>query len=308
MELRHLRYFTAVAEEQNVTRAAARLHVSQPPLSRQIRDLEEELGVELFKRTAKSLELTEAGKLFLNEARAVLLRYDQAVQAVRAMAKGARGQVRVGYAPSLTVEILPAALKLFEQEHPGTRVALHDCSIEECGRRLLERKLDVALGVRPAGRMGRQLVFEKLAGYPLCCAVAASHPLARKRAVPERQIKQERLIGYSREEYPEYHAWLREIFRPFGFDPVVAEEHDSVTSLMAAVEAGKGIAIAPSSLRCLAGPRLRLLPIQPSLPPIVVGVMHVPPLSQAGAQFIAAAKQACAAVVNRAVDKPRLGP
>ena len=291
MELRHLRYFTAVAEEQNVTRAATRLHVSQPPLSRQIRDLEEELGVELFKRTAKSLVLTEAGKIFLNEARAVLLRSDEAVQAVRAVAKGARGQVKVGYAPSLTVQILPKALKLFEQDHPGTRVALHDLSTEECGRMLLERKLDVALGVKPSGRIWRGVVFEKLAECPLYCAVAASHPLARKKAIPAGQIKGERLIGYSRDEYPEYHSWLKEIFRPFGFDPVVAEEHDSVTSLIAAVEAGRGIAIAPSSLRCMAGPRLKLLPIQPQLPPVVVGVMYLPPLSPIGQQFVAAVKQ-----------------
>ncbi|HUD48893.1 MAG TPA: LysR substrate-binding domain-containing protein [Candidatus Baltobacteraceae bacterium] len=292
MELRHLRYFAAVAEEQNVTRAAARLHVSQPPLSRQIRDLEEELGVELFKRTAKSVELTEAGKIFLNEARAVLLRSQQAVQAVRAVATGSRGQVQVGYAPSLTVEILPRALKLFEQEHPGTRVALHDCSTEEYGRKLVERKIDVALGVRPAGRMWRGVVFDKLATYPIFCAVAASHPLAKKRAVSARQIKDERLIGYSRDEYPEYHAWLRDIFRPFGFESVVAEEHDSVTSLIAAVEAGRGLAIAPSPLRCLAGPRLRLLPFRPSLPPLIMGVMYVPPLSQRGEQFVSAVKAA----------------
>jgi DNA-binding transcriptional LysR family regulator len=290
MELRHLRYFTAVAEEQNVTRAAARLHVSQPPLSRQIRDLEEELGVELFKRTAKSLVLTEAGKLFLNEARAVLLRSDEAIQAVRAVAKGAGGQVRVGYAPSLSVEILPKALKLFEQENPGARVALHDCSTEECGRMLLERKLDVALSVKLAGRPWRGVVFEKLASYPLCCAMAASHPLAAKKTIPARQIKDERLIGYSREEYPEYHAWLRITFQPYGFDPVVAEEHDSVTSLIAAVEAGRGVAIAPLSLRCLAGPRLKLLPIQPALPPLVMGVMYLPPLSKPGERFVAAVK------------------
>src|SRR5579863_6215004 len=101
MELRHLRYFIVVAEEQNVTRAAARLHVSQPPLSRQIRDLEEELGVALFKRTAKSVELTAAGKIFLTEARAILQRSNEAVQTVRAVASVGRGQVRVGYAPSL---------------------------------------------------------------------------------------------------------------------------------------------------------------------------------------------------------------
>jgi DNA-binding transcriptional LysR family regulator len=293
MELRHLRYFTAVAEEQNVTRAAARLHVSQPPLSRQIRDLEEELGVQLFKRTAKSLQLTEAGKLFLNEARAVLLRSDEAVQAVRAVAQGTRGQVRVGYAPSLTVEVLPKALKLFEQQHPGTRVALHDLSTEECGRMLLERKLDVALGVKPSGRLARGLNFAKLAEYPLSCAVAASHPLAKQKSVAVRQIKDQRLIGYSREEYPEYHAWLREIFQPYGFNPMVAEEHDSVTSLIAAVEAGRGVALAPSSLHCLAGPRLKLLPLRPALPPIVMGVLSLPPLSAIAENFVVAVKASC---------------
>jgi LysR family transcriptional regulator, benzoate and cis,cis-muconate-responsive activator of ben and cat genes len=290
MELRHLRYFTAVAEEQNVTKAAARLRVSQPPLSRQIRDLEEELGVALFKRTAKSIQLTEAGKIFLTEARAILQRTNEAVQTVRAVANVGRGQVRVGYAPSLTVEILPKALKLFEQEHPGTLVALHDCSTEEYGRMLLERKLDVALGVQPAGRMWRGVVFEKLANYPLYCAVAVSHPLARKRTISTAQIKQERLIGYARDEYPEFHVWLREIFRPTGFDPVIAEEHDSVTSLIAAVEAGRGVAIAPSSLRCLAGPRLKLLPIRPSLAPVIMGIMFIPPLSQPAEQFVAAVK------------------
>src|ERR1700683_2427650 len=145
VELRHLRYFVIVAEEQNVTRAAERLHVSQPPLSRQIRDLEQELGVGLFRRTAKSLALTEAGKIFLNEARAVLLRAEKAVQTVRAVASGGRGQLRVGYAPSLTVELLPQALRSFERECPGVRVTLHDLSTEECVQRLTNRKLDVAL-------------------------------------------------------------------------------------------------------------------------------------------------------------------
>src|SRR6201996_9368942 len=128
MELRHLRYFVIVAEEQNVTRAAERLHVSQPPLSRQIHDLEAELGVELFHRTAKSLALTEAGKVFLNEARAVLLRVDKAVETVRTVARGDRGSLRIGYSPSLAVELLPKALRVLEHERPGIRVSLHDLS------------------------------------------------------------------------------------------------------------------------------------------------------------------------------------
>ena len=145
MELRHLRYFIVVAEEQNVTRAAERLHVSQPPLSRQIRDLEDELGVELFRRTGRSLALTEAGKIFLIEARAVLLRVDKAVETVRTVARGDRGSLRIGYAPSLTAEFLPRSLRLFEAERPGVRVALHDLSSEECAQWLAARKLALAL-------------------------------------------------------------------------------------------------------------------------------------------------------------------
>src|ERR1700741_4580777 len=102
MELRHLRYFVAVAEEENVTRAAARLHVSQPALSRQIRDLEDEIGFLLLERSAKAVRLTEAGRTFLTEAKAVLQRAEDAVKAARAKAGGAEGEIHVGYAPSLT--------------------------------------------------------------------------------------------------------------------------------------------------------------------------------------------------------------
>src|SRR5881296_1286221 len=111
MELRHLRYFVAVAEEQNVTRAARRLHVSQPPSSRQIRDLEDELGVALFDHGAKAVWLTEAGRVFLTEARAALQRVDDAVHMAKAVASGQRGEIHVGYAPSLAVELLPEALR-----------------------------------------------------------------------------------------------------------------------------------------------------------------------------------------------------
>ena len=132
MELRHLRYFVAVAEEQNVTRAAARLHVSQPPLSRQIRDLEEELGVALFNHGAKAVRLTEAGKMFLAEARAVLQRADEAVKAVKAVASGQRGEIHVGFAPSLTVEILPKALRHFQKSSPGVRCSFMICPRRKC--------------------------------------------------------------------------------------------------------------------------------------------------------------------------------
>lgn len=291
MELRHLRYFVIVAEEQNVTRAAARLHVSQPPLSRQIQDLEAELGVALFQRTAKSLALTEAGKIFLTEAHAVLLRAEKAVQTVRAVATGNRGQLHVGYAPSLTVEILPKALVKFEQDRPGARVSLHDLSTCECIEKLVSGKLDVALTARPSAALMRGMDFDKLTSFPLFCAVGVVHSLANKKSIPIKLLQNERFISYTHEDYPEYHDWLVELFKPFHFQPHAAEEYDSATGLIAAVEAGRGVAIVTSSLQCLAGPRLKLLPVTPKLPPLLLGALRrrtVSPLTQ---QFIDAVRQ-----------------
>jgi DNA-binding transcriptional LysR family regulator len=292
MELRHLRYFVIVAEEQNVTRAAARLHVSQPPLSRQIRDLEAELGVELFRRTAKSLALTEAGKLFLIEARAILLRVDLAVDTVRTVANSNRGTLRVGYAPSLTVRLLPKALMLFERDHPGARVSLHDLSSEECIERLSSGKIDIALTVPLPAYRQRGLIFERLARFPLCCAVPASHSLAGRKAIALSELKSERFIVYSREDYPEYYTALKKLFRPFGFEPRIGEEYDGVTGLIAAVEAGQGIAIVPSSLACMSGQRLKLLPLMPRQPMFIVGAAMKESKSKLVVDFVAAARQA----------------
>ena len=274
MELRHLRYFIAVAEEENITRAAARLHVSQPGLSRQIRDLEDEIGFPLLERSARSVRLTEAGRRFLTEARAVLQRAKDAVEAARAIASGMEGEIHVGYAPSLTVQILPQALRTFQAEFPGVRVMLHDLSTEEMLSRLHDGKLQLALAVQPPRKMLRRLRFVELARYPLCVAVAPGHPLAGSRKVSLAQVVGEPLIVYSRKDYPEYHDSLEMLFKPVGHKPRIAEEHDGVTSLIAAVEADRGVALVPSCLACMAGPRLKLIPLSPAGQPIVVGAIR----------------------------------
>ncbi|MDB6067306.1 MAG: hypothetical protein JWR26_3514 [Pedosphaera sp.] len=272
MELRHLRYFVAVAEEQNVTRAAARLHVSQPPLSRQIRDLEEELGVALFVHGAKAVRLTEAGRVFLVEAQAVLNRAHQAVQTVKAVASGKSGEIHVGYAPSLTVEILPLALRAFQEANPGVRVQLHDLSTQEMLRGLRDEKLHVAMLIQTSVKAMAGLSFEEVRRYAVCVAVHPSHPLARARKVGLEQVAGERLITYTLADYPEYHAWLYDLFAPLKRPPLIAEEHDSATSLIASVEAGRGVALVQQGFDCLTGPRLKVRPLTPAPAALVVGV------------------------------------
>jgi DNA-binding transcriptional LysR family regulator len=265
MELRHLRYFVAVAEEENVSRAALKLHVSQPGISRQIHDLEDELGFQLFKRSAKSVRLTGAGKVFLTEARDVLQHADDAVKKARVAAGGTNGEINVGYAPSLTIQILPQALRKFQEKFPGVRVALHDLSTEEMLAQLGEKKLQVALTVRPPAKLLRGLNFEELARYAACVAVAPKHPLAKSKSISLEQISREPLIAYSRKDYPEYHEMLKKLFSPVGRKPRIVGEHDGVSSIVAAVEAGRGFALVPSCVAGMVGPRLKLLPIKPRM-------------------------------------------
>lgn len=290
MELRHLRYFVAVAEAENVSRAAVKLHVSQPGISRQIRDLEDNLGVQLFERSAKSIRLTDAGLAFLTEAKAVLLRAEEAVQAVRAVAQGERGQIHVGYAPSPTVELLPSALHAFQNLAPGVRVNLHDLSSEEMLRGLHDGKLDLCLMVAQSAKALRGLKFQCLREYPMCLAVSPRHPLAKRKQVALAEIAREPLLAYTRADYPDYHAMLDEIFQPGGTKPRIREEHDSVTSLIAATEAGRGVAIGATPLGIVAGGRIKLVPLKPAPAAMVVGAVFNPKKCSAAAKkFLQAA-------------------
>ena len=289
MELRHLRYFVAVAEAENVSRAAVKLHVSQPALSRQVRDLEDELKVLLLERGAQSVRLTDAGKIFFREARSVLERADAAVAAVRAVAGGAHTELRVGYAPSLTAQILPGALRNFQREFPRARVLLHDLSTEEMMTQLRAKKIHLSLMARPCPKQLRGLRFTELARYPMCIAVARNHPLARLRSVTREKAARENLIAYTREDYPEYHAQLGELL---GAKLRIVEEHDSATSLIAAVESGRGVALVPTCMACLAGERLKLVPLTPPTKPLIVGaVCRAVAATAAQEKFIAAARR-----------------
>jgi len=276
MELRHLRYFVAVAKEENVSRAALKLHVSQPALSRQIRDLEDEIGFLLLERSAKSVRLTEAGRTFLVESQAVLRRADEAVKAARAVASGQHEELNVGYAPMPTVRFLPPALRAFRKQFAGIRVKLHDLSPEEMLTGLHEGRLQLAFLVRPTRAMLRGLHFEEFGRDHMRLAVGRNHPLAKLRSISATHLKNQSLVAYSRKEYPEYHAYLGALFGGAKAHPPIVEEHDDGVGLVTALETGSGVAILPQSLKFTTGSRIKLIPIVPSPSPLVVGVAWVP--------------------------------
>lgn len=303
MELRHLRYFVAAAEAENVSRAALQLHVSQPALSRQIRDLEEELGFALFERSAKSVRLTEPGKTFLREARAVLERADEAVSRARAIASVGVSELHVGYAPSPTARLIPATLRVFQGQFPKVRVRLHDLSTEEMLAGVRENRLAIAFLVRPSRRLMRGLRFEELAQDTMCLAVAPNHPLAELRSVPVAQAAREPLVAFGRSDYPEYYEYLKNLFGRIKARPRIAEEHDSSASLIAAIESGRGVAIVPQSFSCSAGPRLKLIPLSPTPEPISIGGVWVKaPLRGMAESFWQAAKEAVSAAGSAVKD------
>ncbi|MEI6196494.1 MAG: LysR family substrate-binding domain-containing protein, partial [Verrucomicrobiota bacterium] len=213
------------------------------------------------------------------------------VAAARAKAGGLAGEIQVGYAPSLTVQILPQALRVFQAEFPGVRVMLHDLSTEEMLSQLHAGKLQLALMVQPTRKTLRGLRFEELARYPLQVAVAPSHPLAKLRSLSLEKVAKERLIGYSQKDYPEYHDQMAALFQTVGRKPQIVQEHEGVTSLIAAVESGRGVALVPSCVACMVGARLKMIPLAPSGPPIVVGaIVREGAVPSVAGKFIAAAR------------------
>src|SRR6266850_1397798 len=228
VELRHLRYFVAVAEMENVSRAALKLHVSQPALSRQIRDLEDEIGFCLLERTAKSVRLTDAGRAFLDNARALLQHADEAVKQARAVASAEPTELHVGHSPTLTVEILPKILRAFQRNMPNVHVRLHDFSSKDILERIRDGRLQLGLIVPPTKASElHDLRYEELFHERVCVAVAPQHPFARRRTVPIAEVAAEPLIGLTREDYPSYYDYLSCIFSKLKQKPRVVEEHDS---------------------------------------------------------------------------------
>ena len=261
MELRHLRYFVRVAEDLNFTKAAVALRVAQPALSRQVQDLEDEIGVDLLLRGPRGVSLTAEGKLFATEAKQILANADAAVENVRALARGEYGTLQVGYAPSPTVDMLPPALAAFRKAVPRVTVNLHDLAGDEISAGLRRGELELGLMVRPLKANAEGLAFEALLRVPLSVACAPDHPLAKQRRVKVRQLLDHPLVVFRRDDYSDYHHMLDEVFMGHS-TPRIAVECDSMSSLVTEVVGGRGIALVSRLAERVIGTRLTFRAIQ----------------------------------------------
>jgi DNA-binding transcriptional LysR family regulator len=250
MELRHLRYFVTVAEELHFGRAARRLHLSQPPLSMQIKSLEQELGTPLLLRTQRRVELTAAGEAFLKEAREILVRVSAAAETARRAARGETGQLEVGFVSIADYNILPPVLREFRQRSPGIRLSLREATTDVQLRELVEERMDVGFLLTPVADERLQVL--PLLRERLVAALPERHPAAQGSGrVSLKRLADSPLILFPRHMAPRLHDNIIGICSAAGFAPRVEQEAVQMQTIISLVSAGLGIALIPESLRHL---------------------------------------------------------
>jgi DNA-binding transcriptional LysR family regulator len=247
MELRHLRYFLAVAEDLHVGQAAKRLHISQPPLSRQIHQLEEELGVALFKRDKKRMQLTVAGRAFLEEARAILERTDHAVRLVQRASRGQVGLLRIGFIESATASgLLGRVLARFRKKYPDVELELSELLSLRQAEALRAHQLDAGFIYTRPPETADLLFRTVLPGY-VVTAVARSNPLSKNRQIPLATFAQQPLIIWRRSLSPILYDQLMSRCRAAGHEPHVVQHTSQMQTTISLAAAGVGLGIIPSS-------------------------------------------------------------
>lgn len=247
IDVRQLRQFVAVAEELNFRRAAERLHMTQPPLSQTIRSLEEELGTLLFVRTRRKVELTQPGRVLLDQSHRVLSQMARALDAARGAAQGMTGRLSVGFVPSSTYEILPAILRQFRSRHPAIDLHLEELATVDQTDALLQHRIDVALN-RPPTFFTAGIVQETLVRERLIAALPADHPLAARRKLRLRDLREERFLLIAPRWGTGYHTRVLNACEEAGFVPRVVQEPKYMHTIVGLVAAGMGVALVPHSL------------------------------------------------------------
>src|SRR5438132_4143107 len=265
MELRHLRYFVAVAENLNFTKAAVKLNLAQPSLTRQIHNLEEEIGVRLLNRSKSHVALTEEGRSFVVDARRILALAAESIQTVQRLSRGETGQLNIAYLPNFDFELLPETLGAFRRTFPHIALNLFDMTPAEQFRALEARKIDLGfVGLRPPAGTG-DLQSESVVRHRTVVVLPSKHPLARKRQVSLGDLKTMFFVGMSEKTHPGFRDWLSETCQPAGFTPRILQEAELEPALMTFVADGLGVALAREHIKSLPHPGVAFRPLTPAV-------------------------------------------
>lgn len=274
MELRHLRYFIAVAEELHFGRAARRLGIAQPPLSQQIRKLEEELSVRLFERTRRRVALTEAGGAFLREARLTLHQAERAARAAQQAGRGETGDLLVGATASADCNVLPVVLPAFRRQYPDVNVILRSLSAAEQIDALTHSRIDVGFLRLPVRYDDRLLTVRRVFREPMVLALPRRHPLASRPRVPLQKLAGVPYIFFPRSRSPEYHDSIVAACQKAGVTLNVVQEAEHTQTLLGLVSLGFGVALLPASLRAINRKGVVFRPVTPARLTVEMAVAH----------------------------------
>ena len=261
VELRHLRYFAAVAEELHFGRAAERLGIAQPPLSQQIKSLEELVGHTLFERRPR-VRLTPAGEALLEVARRMLSQMEEGLYSTRRVGRGEAGKITVGFAASILTTALPEILRTYRERFPGVELRLRELSSAAQAAALSEGGIDVGF-VREAVEHGAGLICEPILREEFVAVLPPAHRLAKRRELPLGELAGEPFIHFPRAVAPALYDQLGEACRRAGFQPRVVQEAQEWLTILGLVEAGLGVSLVPDSFRRLRWGGVQYRPLAP---------------------------------------------
>jgi DNA-binding transcriptional LysR family regulator len=260
MEFQQLRYFVMVAEELHFGRAADRLHITQPALSKQIAKLEKEIGVALLIRTKRTVQLTSAGQVLLEQAKQLLFQTDAAVQLTRRTAHGEVGHLTIGFTETATYTVLPKLMQVFRHTHPNVELTMLELSTEAQVAALNDDKIDLAFLHPPIDQRGLDLHPILEANFVV--VLPQQHPLSQyERIVPE-ALTDESFIIHPRKEGPNLYDGFIQICQTAGFQPKIVKESISLQTRICLVVAGLGITFAPENLQFLVGNEVVCKPLE----------------------------------------------
>lgn len=267
MELHHIQYFVAAAEELNISKASRRVHVSQPAMSRQIRDLEAELGVALFERERFGLRLTGPGETFLAYARKIVGLVAEAGQAVRGR-QAAQGGLKLGFLSSSLCSFLGESLRRFRIQYPTVEVRIHELSPAEQVVALRRRRIDLALLGDYRGAFGDEFATRTLFTLDLKAVVPQKHRLARRQAIDLAELADEAFVGYCDDTFAGHNQMMMNACAPAHFNPRITSQSESLLEMLAMIGTGAGVCLMPEDAACLPHPNVVFIRIKQQVRPI----------------------------------------